>query len=61
MPKELATTIDNRAKSAAKKYDSEAQPYAAAKSEIQSEVWRSRDSKWVPLDGEGKQEAGKKK
>ena len=31
-----------------------------AKSKIQSEVWRSRDSKWVPLDGEGKQEVGKK-
>ena len=61
MPKELSTTIDNRAKAAAKKYDSEPAPYAAAKSEIQSEVWRSRDSKWVDLDGDGKQEAAKKK
>jgi len=32
----------------------------AAKSAVQSEVWRNRDKKWIELDGEGKQEAMKK-
>jgi len=30
-----------------------------AKSAVQSQVWENRDKKWVPLDGEGKQEVGK--
>ena len=34
-------------------------PRPAAKSAIQSEVWKSRDAKWVELDGEGAQEAAK--
>jgi len=39
--------------------DGESAPRPAAKSAIQSEVWRSRDAKWVPLEGEGMQEATK--
>ena len=31
----------------------------AAKSAVQSEVWKNRDKKWIELDGEGKQEASK--
>ena len=31
----------------------------AAKSAVQSEVWKNRDKKWIELDGEGKQEAAK--
>jgi hypothetical protein len=34
-------------------------PRKAAKSAIQSEVWKSRDANWQKLDGEGKQEANK--
>lgn len=61
MPKELAATIESRASSAVTKAaeSGASAPRPAAKSAIQSEVWRSRDSKWVELDGEGKQEAAK--
>jgi len=31
----------------------------AAKSAVQSEVWKNRDKKWIKLDGEGAQEARK--
>lgn len=63
MPKELAQTIENRADAAvnAVRASGNAAPRPAAKSSIQGEVWRSRDSKWIELDGEGKQEMGKKK
>ena len=63
LPKELATQIETRASTAVSK-EAEAgapAPRPAAQSAIQSEVWKSRDAKWVELDGEGKQEAGKKK
>lgn len=63
MPKELTRTIDQRATAAAAKYKADyadgAPAPAPAKSAIQSEVWRSRDAKWIELDGEGKQEAAK--
>ena len=61
LPKELAQTIEKRAESAVTKarIDGSAAPRPAAKSEIQSEVWRSRDAKWVELEGDGVQEAGK--
>jgi hypothetical protein len=61
MPKELAATIEKRADSAVSKAsaDGESRPRPAAKAAIQSEVWRSRDAKWVELDGEGAQEATK--
>jgi hypothetical protein len=61
LPKELASTIEKRADSMVHKAaaDGESAPRPAAKQMIQSEVWRSRDAKWVPLEGEGKQEATK--
>ena len=31
-----------------------------AKAAVQSEVWRHRDEKWIPLEGEGRQEAEKR-
>jgi hypothetical protein len=63
MPRELAQTIETRADAAvaAERAQGKAAPRPAAKSAIQGEVWRSRDSKWIELDGEGKQEVGKKK
>lgn len=63
MPKELVQTIEKRADTAvdAARASGAAAPRPAAKSSIQGEVWRSRDSKWIELDGEGKQEVGKKK
>ncbi len=61
MPKELTATIEGRADTAvaAKRTAGERAPRPAAKSEIQSAVWKSRDAKWVKLDGEGVQEATK--
>ena len=61
LPKELAQTIEKRADSMVHKAaaDGESAPRPAAKAMIQSEVWRSRDAKWVPLEGEGTQEAAK--
>ena len=32
-----------------------------AKAAVQSEVWKNRDKKWIELDGEGRQEAGKQR
>jgi hypothetical protein len=34
---------------------------AAAKPAVQSEVWKNRDRKWIELDGEGRQEIGKRR
>lgn len=61
LPKDLTSTIEKRADMAVKKAysDGESAPRPAAKSAIQSEVWRSRDANWVPLEGEGSQEAVK--
>jgi hypothetical protein len=63
MPKELAATIKKSTDQAVESYQKRgvAAPRAAAKSEVQGQVWKSRDDNWVPLDGEGKQEVGKKK
>lgn len=61
MPKELASKIEssaNQAVSAERAKGSHA-PRPAAKSAIQSEVWKSRDARWIELDGEGSQEATK--
>jgi hypothetical protein len=62
MPRDLVQTIEKRADAAvdAARAEGNAAPRPAAKSSIQGEVWRSRDAKWIELDGEGKQEAGKK-
>jgi hypothetical protein len=63
LPKELAAQIETRANTAVTKAKESgaAAPRPAAKNDIQGEVWRSRDAKWVELDGEGKQEAAKKR
>ena len=63
MPKQLSQQIElsaDEAVATARK-SGEAQPRPAAKSAIQSGVWKSRDEKWIELDGEGKQEAKKKR
>lgn len=61
MPKELASKIESSADLAvsAERKKGVAAPRPAAKSAIQSEVWKSRDAKWIELDGEGAQEATK--
>jgi hypothetical protein len=59
VPKALAEKIDYDTKEASKKLGGQAAP--AAKSAVQSEVWKDRDLHWIQLDGEGKQEAGKKR
>lgn len=61
MPKELAQTIEKRADSvvSSERAKGTAAPRPAAKAAIQSEVWKSRDAKWIKLDGEGVQEATK--
>jgi hypothetical protein len=50
--------VDSRYEGRLARADGESPP--AAKAKIQSEVWRSRDAKWIELEGEGKQEAGKR-
>lgn len=58
MPRELAKAIDTNTKAKAEEYGGTFAP--PAKSAVQQEVWRTRDAKWIELDGEGKQEAAKK-
>jgi hypothetical protein len=57
LPRNLTDTIESNAKLAADKAGGYAPPAATA--EIQGEVWKARDAKWISLDGEGAQEAGK--
>lgn len=57
MPKSLASSIDKKARSAAHAVGGFAAP--AAKAEVQSVVWSTRDADWVKLEGEGDQEATK--
>ncbi len=57
MPATLSADIDKQAKRAAHQSGGFAAP--AAKSAVQSEVWKTRDAKWIALDGEGDQEAVK--
>jgi hypothetical protein len=63
MPRELSRTIERRADSAVSEARDEgaSNPRPAAKAKIQSEVWKSRDAKWIELEGEGKQELGKQR
>ncbi len=58
VPKPLADKIDADTKAATQGLGGQGAP--AAKSAVQSEVWKNRDQHWIPLDGEGRQEAGKK-
>lgn len=57
MPASLARDIDVNTKRAAKSAGGFAAP--AATDAVQSEVWKQRDKKWVELEGESAQEAGK--
>ena len=50
-------SIDADATRAAASYGGVSAP--AAKSAVQSEVWKNRDKKWIKLEGEGAQEAAK--
>ena len=58
VPAPLMQAIDAGAARSAAAYGGVSAP--AAKPAVQSEVWRNRDKKWIELDGEGKQEAGRK-
>jgi hypothetical protein len=59
MPRELATAIDKNTKTKAEESGAPTVYAPAAKPAVQREVWRTRDAKWIELDGEGKQEAAK--
>jgi nucleoside 2-deoxyribosyltransferase len=49
MPKKLRTEINAETKKILKKHKNKVAPAA---SEIQSHVWKSRDAKWIELEGE---------
>lgn len=57
VPVDITQAIHRDSTEAAKSYGGVAAP--AAKSAVQTEVWKNRDRKWVPLDGESRQEANK--
>ena len=57
MPVELTRSIQSDASTAARQNGGYAAP--AAKSAVQSEIWKNRNKKWVELDGEGVQEKRK--
>lgn len=57
VPVNITQAIHRDATKAAESMGGVAAP--AAKSAVQSQVWKNRDAKWVPLDGEGKQELTK--
>jgi hypothetical protein len=59
VPPALTRAIANDATSSAAGLGGVSAP--AAKSAVQSEVWKNRDKKWIELDGEGKQEAAKRR
>jgi hypothetical protein len=60
MPRELSSGIANDANAAAQPYGGVSSPAPAAKSAVQGQVWKNRDKKWIQLEGEGRQEAGKR-
>ena len=57
VPVDITKAIHRDATKAAESMGGIASP--AAKATVQGEVWKNRDRQWVPLDGEGKQEATK--
>lgn len=57
LPRALTQAIDQEARPAAQAQGGFAAPQT--KSATQSTVWKNRDAKWIRLDGEGQQEAGK--
>jgi hypothetical protein len=59
VPKPMADAIAKDASDASAPQGGIAAP--AAKSAVQGQVWKNRDKKWIPLEGEGTQEAGKRR
>jgi hypothetical protein len=59
VPKRVAEDILEGAAEAAAPLGGVSSP--RAKGAVQSQVWKHRDDNWIELDGEGKQEAGKKR
>ena len=57
MPVELTRSIQSDTSTAARQNGGYAAP--AAKSAVQSEIWKNRNKKWIELDGEGVQEKRK--
>ena len=57
VPQKLSDDIARDAHQAAQGLGGVAAP--EAKSAVQSQVWKNRDKKWLKLEGEGAQEAGK--
>jgi hypothetical protein len=57
VPRKLADDITHDAEKATESLGGVAAP--AAKSAVQSQVWKNRDKKWLKLEGEGAQEAAK--
>jgi hypothetical protein len=57
MPAALSRSIDADAEKSTASMGGVSAP--AAKGNVQSEVWKNRNKKWIKLDGEGAQEAGK--
>ncbi|HVR63603.1 MAG TPA: hypothetical protein VMU50_17000 [Polyangia bacterium] len=59
VPPVLMRAIDSDATHAASAYGGVSA--ARAKAAVQSEVWKNRDKQWIELDGEGRQETGKRR
>jgi hypothetical protein len=57
MPRQLSTAIEKSTAETAAPYGGVTAP--TAKSAVQGEVWKTRDGKWIKLDGESAQEATK--
>ena len=57
LPKQLTQAIDTEAKAVAAPMGGVSAP--PAKSAVQSTVWKNRDARWIPVEGESKQEIGK--
>lgn len=57
MPRELSQAINDNSVKASESYGGV--HAAPAKDAVQGEVWKTRNQKWIKLDGESKQEANK--
>jgi hypothetical protein len=57
LPPQLTAAIDTESKQVAAPMGGVSTP--AAKSAVQSTVWKNRDAKWIRVEGESKQEANK--
>lgn len=56
LPQKLGQEISGKTKAIMEANDGD---FAASKDSIQSETWKSRDKKWIKLEGESKQESNK--